>query len=285
MAYKLRITHLMASIQPAASDKRGVFRTGTSNVVLPERNKSFFPPAFQSKTHLEYYASLFNSVEINRTFYKLPLPATLGKWAAQVPEDFRFTVKLWKEITHVKELRYKTEDVRLFMQTVAPVGLKKGCLLIQFPAGLSSRNIGSLERLLADITDINPSPGWRLAVELRNRSWYVPVVRGLLDRYGAGWVYHDMPMGGQLEGEQEAELMAGDAPGPPGAADANFIFLRYHGPKGDYKGGYAPEFLEREAVAIKGWLEQGKDVYAYFNNTVDADAPKDAQTLRRFVES
>jgi uncharacterized protein YecE (DUF72 family) len=187
---------------------------------------------------------------------------------------------LWKEITHVKELRYKTEDVRLFMQTVAPVGLKKGCLLIQFPAGLSSRNIGSLERLLEDITDINPAPGWRLAVELRNRGWYTPVVRGLLDRYEAGWVRHDMPMSGQAE--QEEELAAG---GVPGTANVDFIFIRYHGPRGDYKGSYAPEFLEREAVAIKGWLEQGKDVYAYFNNTVDADAPKDAQTLRRFVES
>jgi len=66
--------------------------------------------------------------------------------------------------------------------------------------------------------------------------------------------------------------------------DGDFIFLRYHGPKGDYKGGYTPEFLEKEATAIRGWLEQGKDVYAYFNNTVDADAPKDARTLRQFVE-
>src|SRR5882757_11111054 len=147
---------------------KGIFRAGTSNVVVPEKNKAAFPAAFQSKSHLEYYASLFNSVEINRTFYKLPLSATLEKWAAQVPEDFRFTLKLWKEITHIKDLRYKSEDVVAFMQTVAPIGFKKGCLLVQFPAGLDSKNASSVERLLADIAASNPEPGWRIAVEFRN---------------------------------------------------------------------------------------------------------------------
>ena len=101
--------------------KKGTFRSGTSNVEVPERNKAAFPAAFRSKTHLEYYASLFNSVEINRTFYTLPRPSTIEKWAAQVPEDFRFTMKLWREITHAKELLYKRKDVVSFMQTVAPV--------------------------------------------------------------------------------------------------------------------------------------------------------------------
>lgn len=142
--------------QPAfIRTSKGIFRSGTSNVEVPERNKAAFPEAFRTKSHLEYYASLFNSVEINRTFYKLPLPATIGKWAAQTPEAFRFTVKLWREITHGKELRYKPADVATFMQRVAPFGMKKGCLLVQFPAGLDMRNAGALERLLADIRQVS----------------------------------------------------------------------------------------------------------------------------------
>jgi uncharacterized protein YecE (DUF72 family) len=286
--------------------KKGTFRSGTSNVEVPERNKAAFPVAFRSKTHLEYYASLFNSVEINRTFYTLPRPSTIEKWAAQVPEDFRFTMKLWREITHAKELLYKRKDVASFMQTVAPVGPRKGCLLVQFPAGLDVRNVDGLERLLADMEELNletdeesgeglrnagkvlpetvkglPGTGrfWRIAVELRNRGWYTPEIYKLLARYKAGLVLHDMPMKGsggssaRVPAEEEVTLVA----------DAGFVFKRYHGPKGDYKGSYSPADLESQAAAIQVWLNQGKDVYAYFNNTAEGDAPKDVLLLNQLV--
>jgi uncharacterized protein YecE (DUF72 family) len=265
---------------------KGILRAGTSNVVVPERNKAAFPVAFQSKSHLEYYASLFNSVEINRTFYKLPLSATLEKWAGQVPEDFRFTLKLWKEITHIKDLRYKPEDVVTFMRTVAPIGLKKGCLLVQFPAGLDSRNADSLERLLADIAVSNLEPGWRIAVEFRNWGWYTSAVYTLLNKYNACLVLHDMPLKGNnvLHPEDRFALKPFFSPEADFASKADFVFKRYHGPRGDYKGSYSSSFLEQEAGEIKEWLGQGKDVYAYFNNTAEGDAPKDVMMLNTFVE-
>ena len=279
--------------------KKGTFRSGTSNVEVPARNKAAFPAAFRSKTHLEYYASLFNSVEINRTFYTLPRPSTIEKWAAQVPEDFRFTMKLWREITHAKDLLYTRKDLVSFMQTVAPVGSRKGCLLIQFPAGLDVRNVDGLERLLADMEELNaemdegsgkvPSdtvkglPGtgrsWRIAVEFRNRGWYTPEIYQLLARHKAGLVLHDMPMKGsggssaRVPMDEEATLVA----------DAGFVFKRYHGPKGDYKGSYSPADLESQAAAIRVWLDRGKDVYAYFNNTAEGDAPKDVLLLNQLV--
>jgi uncharacterized protein YecE (DUF72 family) len=279
--------------------KKGTFRSGTSNVEVPEHNKAAFPAAFRSKTHLEYYASLFNSVEINRTFYTLPRPSTIEKWAAQVPEDFRFTMKLWREITHAKDLLYKRKDVASFMRTVAPVGPRKGCLLVQFPAGLDVRNVDGLERLLADMEELNgetneesgeilpdagkglPGTGgsWRIAVELRNRGWYTPEIYKLLARYKAGLVLHDMPIKGpggssaRVPAEEEATLVA----------DAGFVFKRYHGPRGDYKGSYSPADLESQAAAIRVWLDRGKDVYAYFNNTAEGDAPKDVLLLNQLV--
>jgi uncharacterized protein YecE (DUF72 family) len=279
--------------------KKGTLRSGTSNVEVPERNKAAFPAAFQSKTHLEYYASLFNSVEINRTFYTLPRPSTVEKWAAQVPEDFRFTMKLWRGITHAKELLYKRKDVAIFMRTVAPVGPKKGCLLVQFPAGLDVRNADGLERLLADIADLNPEidedsgealpdagkglsgtgHSWRIAVEFRNRGWYTPEIYKLLTRYKAALALHDMPMKGsgglpaRVSAEEEATL----------AADTDLVFKRYHGPRGDYKGSYSPADLESQAAAIQVWLNQGKEVYAYFNNTAEGDAPKNVLLLNQLV--
>ena len=75
------------------------FYAGTSNIVLPVPNKSFFPPKYRDKTRLNYYASLFNSVEINSSFYKVPLPRTVEKWTTEVPPNFRFSFKLSKAIT------------------------------------------------------------------------------------------------------------------------------------------------------------------------------------------
>src|SRR3954471_14852776 len=98
------------------------FYCGTSNVVLPVRNKGYFPPEFQDKTRLNYYASLFNSVEVNSSFYKLPLPRTVEKWANDVSDNFRFTFKLSKSITHAKELHYNVEDVADFMRVVSAAG-------------------------------------------------------------------------------------------------------------------------------------------------------------------
>jgi uncharacterized protein YecE (DUF72 family) len=264
--------------------KKGLFRSGTSNVVVPEPNKAAFPIAFQSKSHLEYYASLFNSVEINRTFYKLPLPATLEKWARQVPDDFKFTVKLWKEITHVKDLCYKPEDVATFMRTVAGIGMKKGCLLVQFPAGLGIQHAASLKRLLSDVTAADSSSSWRIVVEFRNWDWYIPPVCRLLNQYNAGLVLHDMPLKGisVLYPESQYALKPSFAP-ESFATDDGIIFKRYHGPNGDYKGSYSLSFLEEEAIEIKEWLDQGKDVYAYFNNTAEGDAPKDVMTLNKFI--
>ncbi|RYF89308.1 MAG: DUF72 domain-containing protein, partial [Chitinophagaceae bacterium] len=92
-------THLAAMKRQSA----GQLFIGTSNIILPY-TKANFPAAFRDQSRLHYYSRLFNSIEINSSFYKLPLPATFEKWAADVTEDFRFTLKLSKCVSHAKEL-------------------------------------------------------------------------------------------------------------------------------------------------------------------------------------
>src|SRR4051812_42568677 len=108
------------------------FYSGTSNVVLPVPNKGHYPPEYQDKSRLHFYASLFNTVEVNSSFYKLPMPRTVERWASEVPEHFRFSFKLWREITHVKELNYDPANIARFFEVVNRIGAKKGCILIQF---------------------------------------------------------------------------------------------------------------------------------------------------------
>src|SRR5690348_60963 len=94
-----------------------LFYSGTSGLDLPVR-RSQYPPEFQGKSRLQYYASLFNSLEVNSIFYKLPRSSTVANWAKSVPGNFRFTFKVSKTITHVKELKFAAKDVDDFMKTV-----------------------------------------------------------------------------------------------------------------------------------------------------------------------
>src|SRR4051812_31774190 len=108
----------------------GSYKAGTSGLVLPVPNKQAFPPEFRDKSRLTYYSSLLNSLEVNSSFYKVPQPATVKKWADSVPAGFVFTFKLWQEITHIKKFAYKREDVLRFMEVIDQAGDKKGCLLV-----------------------------------------------------------------------------------------------------------------------------------------------------------
>ena len=130
------------------------FHSGTSGLALPI-TRSLYPPEFSGKSRLAYYASLFNTVEINSSFYKLPRTSTVIKWADSVPPIFQFTFKLSKAITHVKGLNFNREDVELFMHTIDYIGNKRGCVLVQLPPALKTEHINQLEKLLKSIKKIN----------------------------------------------------------------------------------------------------------------------------------
>jgi uncharacterized protein YecE (DUF72 family) len=243
---------------------RGIFRAGTSGLVLREPNKQAFPDEHKQKTRLAYYATLFNTIEVNSSFYKPPLPVTYTKWANMVPDDFQFTIKLWRNITHTRGFAFSPMDISLFMKAAANLGRKKGCLLIQLPPSVTRTKISSLRNLLLEV--LSAGPGWKLAVEFRDKGWYNDDTYGLLDEFKAALVLHDMPasrIGIPLD-------------------NTGFIYIRYHGLKGDYKGGYELPHLEEYAGRINAWLKQGKDVYTYFNNTI-GDAVANLETLISLV--
>ena len=243
--------------------------SGTSGLVLPVPNKQAFPEAFRHLSRLTYYSSLFNSIEINSTFYKIPMPATFSRWVTEVPPGFRFTVKLWRGITHTPRLQFDPADVSRFLRAASTVGNKKACMLIQLPPGLHADAFGQLERLLAAIDASDPDRSWKLAVEFRHRSWYTPEVNTLLTRHHAGRVLHDMPSSAIAE-------LPSDHPTLP------FVYLRFHGPEGNYKGGYAATLLAAWAERIRVWMAEEKEVYVYFNNTI-GDALTDLSRLRTLL--
>lgn len=243
---------------------RGVFRSGTSGLVLQEPNKLHFPLEFQDKHRLIYYASKFNSIEINSSFYKIPLCRTYKTWAEMVPDDFQFAIKLWQGITHEED--FDQDDLERFFGAIQCLGSKKGCLLIQF-AAKTKMDFSGFDRLLENIRKLDPQEEWRLAVEFRHTQWYESEIYEILDEYNASMVIHDMPK----------------CIPPELNKNADFVYLRFHGEKGDYRGSYSDQCLMNKAKEIHRWIEQGKDVYAYFNNTI-GEASANLQTLRNLME-
>ncbi|MDB5128360.1 DUF72 domain-containing protein, partial [Mucilaginibacter sp.] len=233
--------------------------------VLPVPNKAAYPPEFQDKSRLCYYASLFNSIEINSSFYKIPQATTIRKWRESVPDHFRFTFKLWKGITHEKELLFNPEDITRFMDAIGEAGEKKGSLLIQFPPSIRAGQFPQISRLLEAVREADDS--WNIAVELRHSSLYQEQTDQLLTSLNMTMVIHDLPA----------------SAAPPEPLDLDFIYLRFHGPNGGYRGSYADDFLAEYAQNINQWLAEGKRVYTYFNNTMGA-AVHNLATINQLIQ-
>ena len=242
------------------------FYSGTSGLVVPAPNKNGYPAEFRDKSRLTYYASLFNTIEINSTFKKLPMARTVDKWAASVPSGFQFTFKCWSAITHNKGLSFNSVDVQKFLPLISGVGNKKGCLLVQFPGSLKVDSFPQLQLLLQTIRENDPAEQWKVAVEFRNASWYQKSTYKLLDNHRMALVLHDFPNSAPALNRMTC----------------SFIYLRFHGPEKRYRGSYSDDFLKTYAKLIAGWTLAGKEVYVYFNNTLGG-AVHNLQTLKSLV--
>ncbi len=239
------------------------FFSGLSGLILPIP-KYLFPPPFENASRLTYYASHFNSIEINSSFYKIPQGNTVAKWASLVPEDFKFTFKLWRGITHVPGLSFNEADVAHFFKVIDNVQEKKGCLLVQLPPGLKIASVAQLTKLLNCINDYNSS-GWKIAVEFRNKSWHEDSIYQLLNEFNACLVIQD-------------KLAT-----PSISHELDFVYIRFHGPTGNYRESYSENFLSEYATYINEWQSDGKEVYVYFNNTM-GDAFGNLKTLNALVQ-
>jgi uncharacterized protein YecE (DUF72 family) len=158
-----------------------VLHIGTSGYSYKEWKGTFYPEGLKAADMLSYYAERLGTVEINNTFYRMPTRKLLEGWAAQVPDSFRFVLKVSQKITHFKRLKEVGEEVEYLMGTVRALGPRLGPLLVQIPPNFSRDD----ERLSAflDLVD-----GARVALEVRNASWLVPEVFGLLEKRGVAMV-------------------------------------------------------------------------------------------------
>ncbi len=114
------------------------FYSGLSGLQL-HIPRYLYPSPYENASGLTYYSTLYNSIEFNSSFYKIPRSATVTKWTNSVMDKFKFSFKLWKEITHCKGFNFNKDDVGLFIKAINNVQNKRGCLIIQLPPSLGKR--------------------------------------------------------------------------------------------------------------------------------------------------
>jgi uncharacterized protein YecE (DUF72 family) len=218
-------------------------RIGCSGWNYKSWKSRFYPDGLKTADWLRYYAGVFDTVEINSSFYRLPPPETFAGWRDQTPDAFLAAVKASRYLTHLKRLTDMGEPVRRFYERIDPLvrSPKLGPVLWQLPPNFPRND----ERLA---TALDALPPGRHAFEFRHATWFVPETYDALCRHGVALVIADRP---EIQSFQSYELTA------------DFTFLRFHHGGGD--GNYSHRHLGVWARRIEEWREQ-VDVYAYFNN-------------------
>ncbi len=225
----------------------------------------FYPPGLRQGEWLPYYAKHFNTVEVNATFYRLPQESTFRKWWENTPDGFAFTLKASRLITHVHKLAAPDETVGVFLERAQILGPKLRMLLFQLPPSLHfhQEHLTHLAQLMDQQSIV---PGLRWALEVRHPTWLQEACYRILEEHNVALVFSDWP-GCSVEGP----------------VTADFVYLRRHGPGKLYASSYSPQFLAQEAERVRAWLQEGKQVYAYFNNDFHGYAVQNATTLRALV--
>jgi uncharacterized protein YecE (DUF72 family) len=237
-------------------------RVGCSGFVYRDWRGLVYPEKLPQRRWFEHYATLFESVELNTTFYRLPPPSTVDGWAAQAPPGFLYAAKLGAFGSHRMKLRDSASWLPNHLDRVRRLGPAMGPTLVQLPPKWK-RNVERLDEFLAVATSTASDIRW--AVELREPSWLHDEVYEALRRHGVALCIHD--------------LLADH----PWELTTDWTYVRFHGPDAlnrKYWGLYGGRRLSRPAARMAAWLQDGTDVYAYFNNDHEGHAVTDATWLR-----
>lgn len=221
---------------------------GTSGYSYAPWKGSFYPEKLPAARMLGYYAERFPTVEINNTFYRMPAPELLRKWAAETPTTFRFALKSPRRITHERRLADVADSLALLFRASAELGDKLGPVLFQLPPNFK-KDVPRLDLFLAGLP-----AGARAALEFRHESWFAPEVYEVLRaRRAALCVAEDEDLATPLEA----------------TADWGYLRLR----RQDYGEAEVSEWARR--IRAQAW----SDAYIFFKHEDEGKGPKLAAQL------
>lgn len=234
-------------------------RVGTAGWSIPKEVGAAFPA---EGSHLERYARVFDAVEINSSFYRPHRVSTYERWAASVPDTFRFAVKVPKVITHECRLRETGEHLDRFLLEVSRLGRSLGPLLVQLPPSLPFQ-AGTADTFLEDLRG---RVGGLIACEPRHSSWLTLEVDALLDELRIGRVAAD-------------PAAVPDASRPGGWR--GLTYYRLHGSPRAYYSAYSEDDIQTAMAQLTRRAGEGSECWCIFDNTAAGAATSNALAARR----
>jgi uncharacterized protein YecE (DUF72 family) len=236
-------------------------RIGCSGWNYQSWRETFYPPRLPARRWLEHYATQFDTVEVNATFYRLAKPSAVDAWVHHTPHDFVFAVKASQYLTHMKRLTDMDRGVGRYYESIAPLveSPKLGPVLWQLSDAFR-RDDDRLAHALAHL------PPGRHAFELRHPSWFAEPVWALLREHGVAFVLHD--------DKRRAPT--------PEVLTTDWTYLRFHYGRHGRRGNYSERELGGWAARVRE-LAASVEVFAYFNNDWEVFAPRNARRLRALV--
>lgn len=237
--------------------KKGKILIGTSGWHYKHWLGPFYPEKTKSPDFMAYYQQYFQTVEINNSFYRLPSAKTFEQWKETTPEDFIFSVKANRYITHIKKLSESEEFFNTFMQHADFLQEKLGPILFQLPPKWHYNE----DRFKAFLR-ILPT-NYRYTFEFRDPTWHNSAALDLLKQHNIALCFYELGFYTS-----------------PIDVTANFIYVRLHGPGEKYQGSYNDETLLEWANKCKKWQEKGLDVFVYFDNDQKGYAANNAKKLK-----
>lgn len=239
------------------------YYAGTSGWSFDDWKGNFYPKGYYTNSkHLGYYSTQFNSTEINATFYRFMKDKIVQGWYDKTTKDFLFAVKLHRYFTHTKRLHLDAqaqERMNWFVRQTEVLGEKAGPVLVQLPPGLK-KDTGLLREWFEG------APEYRYAIEFRNGSWMDDSVFQILADNNAAFVFSQTP-------KWPSEMLV----------TTDFGYLRFHGPKEFAMSKYSEEDLKAYAARIKKLTDKANTFYIYFNNSYQAYAVQNAQSLLQYL--
>ncbi len=235
-------------------------RIGTSGWHYKHWLGPFYPTDLRADHMLSVYVEHFDTVEINNSFYHLPLETTFTEWRNRTPPGFCFAVKGSRFLTHIKKLKDPAPGLEKFLPRAELLKDKLGPILFQ----LRPRWHCDPERLEGFLEALPKSH--RYTFEFRDRTWHVPAIYKILERHNAAFcIYHAADFVSPLE------------------ITTDFVYVRMHGPGEKYQGSYCGEDLKVWASRIADWRHRLKAIYLYFNNDPGGHAVTNALALKKLV--
>ena len=234
-----------------------MIRVGTSGYFY-KHWKDLLYAGIPQKQWFERFAQVFDTVELNTTFYRLPTASMVDSWRRNAPAGFLFACKGSRYLTHLKRLKEAGQGLDRYFELILRLGDKLGPVLWQLPPQMNQQDLPRLEAFLAALPK-----NVRHAVEFRSAAWYTDECCELLDRYGTAFCEHDL------------------VDRQPPAYTGRFRYLRFHGATGKYRGRYGKRGLWRVARSLKDYR---RDSFTYFNNDIGGHAIHDALDLLELLD-